>query len=968
MADDSRVDVSINVSADGAERGSQEASQALVQAIANIENSLRELVAQSRSSTAAMTAAFSGTAAGAQDMASRIGTSVQQVTRATGDSGSAIESTSRRIVAAHEGVAKAGEKASKWTARSRSELIVLFHEMAMGNFKRLGGSLMVFAEQMDWMHKIMSPVGMTIGAIAGSLAIASAVAYTAAEAMANYGDTVKKVSEETGASTAQVQEWAFAAKATGASANEAVRAFSQLGEVQNKAIHGNHDAAAAFAALGISLTALRTSTPTELLSKIADAFHGSADGAAKAAVANELFGASGASLIPLLDRGAAGLAQLGEEARNAGAIIGDDTIKQMAALKEETELAHAKMDAMSMSAKTVLLPTIINLTSALSDNAALKPILVEFYKDVADVVKGAASVFATLVVGAQQAGIAISTVATIVNRAGAGDISGVVNAAKAGFNAIKTEGEHYTKFMQKVWSDAAPSTTHKDTTGNRHIDFSKGKGHQGGAVTLGQENSAAQAQTNADLAMLREKLKEEQQELDRSYKMQQVSLRDYYAQRLQITLQGMDAEIDAVKNQLATTQGLEAKAKTPAERISMKTKEIELTGKLAVMEQQRAYAVTQSNQEELAAAQAQERALTDIESRRTIQAVQEAGKRALMIAEAERRAGLITAQQLFEMQQQFQDQETQADILALQHRLDTEKDLTVQARQQIEDQIAAMRDQANTRELQQAIQFNQQQQAVAEQAATGIEDGFSRAFGNFVDGTQTARQAFTQFVNQIDQQLTQMVAKKFFQQLEEMPFSGEKGGMSFDSLLRSGTSKLLGDDGAGTAATAAHTTAVTADTTSMTALTAAATAATTALSALAASAYGSTAGNLSGLGGAGGGLGGLFGEGTGGSNAWGFTMPDGSAGDIMPAGLGGNAWGFTMPSFDVGTPYVPNDMIAQIHEGERIVPAHLNSPFNPGNVSVSNQFVLPNGIDLRTQSQIASMAGGAIQRAMQRNG
>ncbi len=57
-----------------------------------------------------------------------------------------------------------------------------------------------------------------------------------------------------------------------------------------------------------------------------------------------------------------------------------------------------------------------------------------------------------------------------------------------------------------------------------------------------------------------------------------------------------------------------------------------------------------------------------------------------------------------------------------------------------------------------------------------------------------------------------------------------------------------------------------------------------------------------------------------------------------------------LASFDVGTPYVPNDMIAQIHQGEAIVPAHLNSPYNPGNVNVSNQFVLPGGTDLRTQS------------------
>ena len=33
----------------------------------------------------------------------------------------------------------------------------------------------------------------------------------------------------------------------------------------------------------------------------------------------------------------------------------------------------------------------------------------------------------------------------------------------------------------------------------------------------------------------------------------------------------------------------------------------------------------------------------------------------------------------------------------------------------------------------------------------------------------------------------------------------------------------------------------------------------------------------------------------------------------------------SVPSFDVGTNYVPQDMIAQIHKGERIVPAKYNN-------------------------------------------
>lgn len=49
-----------------------------------------------------------------------------------------------------------------------------------------------------------------------------------------------------------------------------------------------------------------------------------------------------------------------------------------------------------------------------------------------------------------------------------------------------------------------------------------------------------------------------------------------------------------------------------------------------------------------------------------------------------------------------------------------------------------------------------------------------------------------------------------------------------------------------------------------------------------------------------------------------------------------------LPSYDVGTNYVPRDMLAQIHEGEAIIPKRYN-PFNPGHASalggVNNELV-----------------------------
>lgn len=949
MSDENRIDVAITVTSDGAEQGASKAADSLTRAIGMIQRDLNDLVAQSRATTSAMTQGFG-------QMSSAVEAAANRMVQA-----------SQRVRTAHKAEAKEAEETSRWTAASRRELLVLGHEMAMGNYKRFAGSIMVLGEQMDWMHKIMTPAGLAIGAVAGTIGLSAAVTYKAAEAMADYGEAVHKTSQVTGASTDAIQQWVFAAHASGVNAKETVESFSKLADVQNRAVHGNKVAAEAFAALGISLNTLKTSSPNDLLAKIADAFHNSADGAGKAAVANELFGASGANLIPLLDRGSAGLAQLGAEARNAGAIIGGETIEQMAAMKEQMDLAHARMEAMSMSAKTVLLPTILNLTSALSDNAALKPILEDFYHGVSDVVKSAASALATLVVGAEQAGIAISTVVAAANRAGAGDFSGIVSTVKSGFHDIETAGDHYRTFIQKVWSDtAAPATVH-GATGSHQIDFSKGipRGNHGGEVTPTREYAYENAQTQAKLNALKEDLKAEQSELDRSYKLQEISLRDYYLRRLAITLKGMDAERAAVKEQLDQTIALESQARNPAERLSLKTKEVEINGRLTVMDRQRAAAAIQSSQQMQAAIAAEAKGLEDLAAKRANAGFAQAQQRAMLMAQEEVKQGRMTQAQLLELERQFEAQRTEVAIQAVQHRLDTEKTLTEVQQQELRDQKLQLEQEGQTKQLQLAIQANDAQSQNAKQAADSIEQDFSRAFANFADRTQTAKQAFVNFIAQIDQMLSQLVAKDLFGRLTKMDFGQ---GWSINSLLRSGTSKLFGGDAAGTTETTAHTIAVTADTTGITAMSAAVAAATAALTAFTASlAMGVADKGMGGIAGAGGGLGGLFGEGTSGSNAWGFTMPGGSVGDVMPS-IGGNAWGFTLPSFDVGTPYVPNDMIAQIHQGEAIVPAHMNSPYSAGGgVTVTNQFVLPNGVDLRTQSQIASMAGMAVQQALKRN-
>jgi len=94
-----------------------------------------------------------------------------------------------------------------------------------------------------------------------------------------------------------------------------------------------------------------------------------------------------------------------------------------------------------------------------------------------------------------------------------------------------------------------------------------------------------------------------------------------------------------------------------------------------------------------------------------------------------------------------------------------------------------------------------------------------------------------------------------------------------------------------------------------------------------------------------------------------YSLASGTNLASMGGGQGLSGQGFKLPSFDVGTNYVPKDMIAMIHEGEMIVPKAFNAAASnvagrqgvvvnvvesPGNGGQVQQSQGPGGVDVIT--------------------
>ncbi|KWC51565.1 phage tail tape measure C-terminal domain-containing protein [Burkholderia ubonensis] len=337
------------------------------------------------------------------------------------------------------------------TAAARREVIVLAHEMAMGNWSRFGGSMMVLGEQMDVLSKLMSPLGLAIGGVTAALAISAVTSIHAAESMAQYGDTVMHLHQQTGLSTDDIQKFSYAMTVVSGNSKDAGTALDSLAKNIGRAQQGSRRILGDFDVLGISMKDLKSLSFDQVLGKIADRFSQTADDAGKFTVAQQLFGGAAKDMIPLLDRGSEGLAALGVQAEKVGAVLGEHTVEKMYELSEQMNTVHANMNAVSTQAKTALLPALLDISGAFVDVSTSGVAVNEFFNGVGIVLKGTAAAAATVAVGFDQLAEGIATAAVTADFVARGEFRLAGNAIVNGWQHVKDEGEKYKRFLNDLY-------------------------------------------------------------------------------------------------------------------------------------------------------------------------------------------------------------------------------------------------------------------------------------------------------------------------------------------------------------------------------------------------------------------------------------------------------------------------------------------------------------------------------------
>jgi hypothetical protein len=201
-----------------------------------------------------------------------------------------------------------------------------------------------------------------IGAAFAALGVASTLKNMTMEAI-NSADAFDEMAEKTGVSVEKLSSLAYAAKINGASVDDLGTAIRALSNKMAESIDPTSQAAKMFDGLGISVQnadgTLRN--VDDVLTDLAGVFSSMEDGAAKSALAVDIFSRAGLNMIPVLNKGQQGLADLRIEAERLGAVISTDMAKQAAEFNENIDRLNTLSGTLGKTIANALVPELNNL-------------------------------------------------------------------------------------------------------------------------------------------------------------------------------------------------------------------------------------------------------------------------------------------------------------------------------------------------------------------------------------------------------------------------------------------------------------------------------------------------------------------------------------------------------------------------------------------------------------------------------
>jgi hypothetical protein len=314
--------------------------------------------------------------------------------------------------------------------------------------KKAQGSLANFGK--------LATVGLA--AAAAAAAVAAVAIGSAIKASIDAADQMLIASQKIGVGVEALSALKYAADLSAVSFDQLQTGLKKLSvNMADAAGKGVGKAADAFRTLGISVTDASGNLRSgdAVFADVADKFAAMENGAGKTALAVALFGKAGADLIPLLNEGKAGLAEMREEAEALGLIISTETAEAAESFNDNLDRLKMVGTGVTNQLAAELAPALNDVTAGLVD--AIKG--TNLMRGVGQALDVTLKVLGTafIAISAQVArfGNIIGTVSKAIVQVFQGDFAGALETAKAGvvadFKIMSDSGAG----IAKIWSGAA---------------------------------------------------------------------------------------------------------------------------------------------------------------------------------------------------------------------------------------------------------------------------------------------------------------------------------------------------------------------------------------------------------------------------------------------------------------------------------------------------------------------------------
>lgn len=309
-------------------------------------------------------------------------------------------------------------------------------------------------------RKAASLATTALGAIGAGLSVVALANWV--KSGINAADAMDELSQRTGVAVKDLAGLQLAFKLGGVDAGSLQGAMTKL----SVAVAGGNDA---FKAMGIQTrnTDGTLKSSRQVLGEVADKFNEYEDGAAKSALAVQLFGKTGTDMLSVLAGGSQALDDFDAMARKLGLTIEADTAAKAAAFNDTLDLVGMGFQGIATQVAADLLPTLSGLADEFFTTMTEGDRLKDVSKVLSMALRGVYSMGVIVIEAIYTLGKTLMTAGKQFMAIMKGDFSGAVDLGKEYVNDLQKDWSEALSRADKAWNTTGSTTMEAMATASR---------------------------------------------------------------------------------------------------------------------------------------------------------------------------------------------------------------------------------------------------------------------------------------------------------------------------------------------------------------------------------------------------------------------------------------------------------------------------------------------------------------------